>query len=92
MTLVTQVDYPSKDVPVFRLARVVCSVEPRADSLVHSPINSSILKKFYLSICLLYWIFVAVQRLSIDAASRGYSLAVVREFLTAVTLVAEPRL
>ena len=41
---------------------------------------------------MLYWIFVAVQRLSIDAASRGYSLAVVRGFLTAVTLVAEPRL
>lgn len=93
MTRVTQADYPSKDAPIFRLARVACSVEPRTASLVHLPINSSILKKFYLCICLLYWLFVAVQRLSLDAASRGYSLVVVRGLLVAVTLlVAEPRL
>ena len=37
---------------------------------------------------LLYWVFVAACRLSVVAASRGYSLVVVLRFLTAVASLA----
>ena len=52
--------------------------------------NSSILKIFiYFWLC---WVFVAVHRLSLVAASKGYSVVAVHELLIAKASLVEHRL